>query len=166
MFCADRCVLSRLGDAVDMALLFPADVTGAIEGQMVCRYWAARQAFIRRDRATESYQYTDTPAGTYWCSTQTGTTPSGEFSIAVGVPYAAAKWFRGRDTTARQVSRCPDERCCRRPAAAVSARWAAASWPSARMHQHVLSALPAGAFPGVEASDVYAFLDKHAPTGP
>jgi sugar phosphate isomerase/epimerase len=30
MFCADRCVLSRLGDAIDMALLFPADVTGVV----------------------------------------------------------------------------------------------------------------------------------------
>jgi sugar phosphate isomerase/epimerase len=30
MFCADRCVLSRLGDAVDMALLFPADVAGVV----------------------------------------------------------------------------------------------------------------------------------------
>jgi sugar phosphate isomerase/epimerase len=30
MFCADRCVLSRLGDAVDLALLFPAEVTGVV----------------------------------------------------------------------------------------------------------------------------------------
>ncbi len=30
MFCADRCVLSRLGDAVDVALLFPADAVGVV----------------------------------------------------------------------------------------------------------------------------------------
>jgi sugar phosphate isomerase/epimerase len=30
MFCADRCVLSRLGDAVDLALTFPADAVGVI----------------------------------------------------------------------------------------------------------------------------------------
>jgi sugar phosphate isomerase/epimerase len=30
MFCADRCVLSRLGDAVDLALLFPADAVGIV----------------------------------------------------------------------------------------------------------------------------------------
>jgi len=30
MFCADRCVLSRLGDAVDLALLFPADAAGVV----------------------------------------------------------------------------------------------------------------------------------------
>jgi sugar phosphate isomerase/epimerase len=30
MFCADRCVVSRLGDAVDLALLFPAEAVGVI----------------------------------------------------------------------------------------------------------------------------------------
>jgi sugar phosphate isomerase/epimerase len=30
MFCADRCVLVCLGDAVDMALLFPADAVGVV----------------------------------------------------------------------------------------------------------------------------------------
>lgn len=30
MFCADRCVLSRLGDAVDLALAFPADAVGVV----------------------------------------------------------------------------------------------------------------------------------------
>jgi sugar phosphate isomerase/epimerase len=30
MFCADRCVLSRLGDAVDLALSFPADAVGVV----------------------------------------------------------------------------------------------------------------------------------------
>jgi sugar phosphate isomerase/epimerase len=30
MFCADRCVISRLGDAVDLALQFPADAVGVV----------------------------------------------------------------------------------------------------------------------------------------
>ena len=30
MFCADRCVLSRLGDALDIALQFPADAVGVV----------------------------------------------------------------------------------------------------------------------------------------
>jgi sugar phosphate isomerase/epimerase len=30
MFCADRCVVSRLGDALDLALLFPAPAVGVI----------------------------------------------------------------------------------------------------------------------------------------
>jgi sugar phosphate isomerase/epimerase len=30
MFCADRCVLTRLADAVDLAMLFPADTVGVV----------------------------------------------------------------------------------------------------------------------------------------
>lgn len=144
-------------------LRFPRDATGAIEGQLVCRRWAAREAFARRDVATEYYQYTDTPAGTYWCSTQTGSGDTGAFSITVGVPYAHAKWFRGRDTQVRRQSTCPDPACCSRPSAELAERWAGEAWPSARMHQQVLAALPRGAFPGVDDAEVYAFLDRHAP---
>ncbi|MPZ04757.1 XRE family transcriptional regulator, partial [Micrococcus luteus] len=31
-------------------IVFPADHTGAIEGQQACRKWGARQAFSRNDR--------------------------------------------------------------------------------------------------------------------
>lgn len=152
-------------------LPFPQDVTGAIEGQLICRRWAAREAFERRDRATEFYQYTDTPAGTFWCSTQTGSMSpsggpdggSGAFSITVGVPYAHAKWFRGRDSQVRRSSECPDPACCQRPAPELTERWSGEAWPSGRMHQQILAALPRGAFPGVDDAEVYAFLDKHAP---
>ncbi|GAA2003455.1 XRE family transcriptional regulator [Microbacterium ulmi] len=140
----------------------PMDVTGAVEGQIVCRRFLARAAFEEQNRTTEHYQYTDTPAGTFWCSTQTGTTSAGEFSITVGVPFDDAKWFRGRETQKRAVSTCPDESCCRRPAASVAERWSGKAWPSARVHQHMFSPLPRGAFPGVDDGEVYAFLDRHA----
>ncbi len=141
---------------------FPTDGTGAIEGQIVCRQWTARAAFTRRNRTTEYYQYTDTPAGTYWCTTQTGSTSAGGFSITVGVPFASAKWFRGRETSTRRASRCPDPSCCRQPDAALAARWAPHAWPSAAVHAHILSPLPTGHFPGVDDAEVYAFLDRHA----
>ncbi|MEV8214416.1 helix-turn-helix domain-containing protein [Leifsonia sp. NPDC077715] len=143
-------------------LPLPTDVTGSIEGQVVCRKWGARSAFTHTNRTTELYQYTDTPAGTYWCATQTGTTAEGGFSISVGVPFDEAKWFRGRETTARAESRCPDESCCKRPAADLSGRWAGKAWPSARLHAHILSPLPQGSFPGVDDSDVYTFLEAHS----
>jgi XRE family transcriptional regulator, fatty acid utilization regulator len=143
-------------------LPLPADVTGSIEGQFVCKQWSARSAFRHNNRTTEFYQYTDTPAGTFWCATQTGATDAGEFSISVGVPFAQAKWFRGRETTQRAVSRCPDESCCRRPASAVASRWSGKAWPSARLHAHVLSPLPSGTFPGVDDIEVYEFLEAHA----
>ncbi len=143
-------------------LPLPMDVTGAIDGQIACRRFAAREAFSQQNRTTEHYQYTDTPGGTFWCSTQTGTTDEGEFSITVGVPFDDAKWFRGRETSKRAVSTCPDESCCRRPAADVAQRWAGKAWPSARVHMQMFSPLPRGAFPGVDDGEVYAFLDRHA----
>jgi transcriptional regulator with XRE-family HTH domain len=143
-------------------LPLPVDVTGSIEGQYVCKQWSARSAFTHTNRTTEFYQYTDTPAGTFWSATQTGATPAGEFSISVGVPFAQAKWFRGRETTQRSVSTCPDESCCRRPDGAMASRWAGRAWPSARLHAHVLSPLPSGTFPGVDDTEVYEFLEAHA----
>jgi predicted transcriptional regulator/transcriptional regulator with XRE-family HTH domain len=140
----------------------PTDVTGSTEGQLVCRNWSARLAFTRNNRTTEFYQYTDTPTGTYWCSTQTGTASSEEFSITFGVPFADAKWFRGRETTNREVSRCPDENCCRRPNAELTKRWEHKAWPSARLHAHILSPLPSGTFPGVDDNELYAFLETHS----
>ncbi|RKT36271.1 transcriptional regulator [Microbacterium sp. AG1240] len=143
-------------------LPLPADVTGAVEGQRVCRRWSARTAFAEKNRTTEHYQYTDTPAGTFWCSTQTGTTSDGDFSITVGVPFDDARWFRGRETQTRAVSRCPDESCCRRPPAESASRWTGKAWPSARVHRHMFSPLPRGDFPGVDDTEVFAFLDRHA----
>ncbi|GAA3875225.1 hypothetical protein GCM10022381_17390 [Leifsonia kafniensis] len=143
-------------------LPLPTDVTGSIEGQYVCKQWSARNAFTHTNRTTEFYQYTDTPAGTFWCATQTGSTSAGEFSISVGVPFNEAKWFRGRETTQRAVSRCPDESCCRKPKGEVASRWVGNAWPSARLHAHVLSPLPSGTFPGVDDTEVYEFLEAHA----
>jgi len=141
---------------------FPTDVTGAIEGQIVCRNWTSRTVFDEHQGAGEFHQYTDTPTGTFWCSAQTGRADDGEFSITLGVPFAHAKWFRGRDTTDRSVSTCPDPACCREPAPELSARWRDAAWPSAKLHTHILSALPSGTFPGVDDAEVYEFLARHS----
>ncbi|WP_062206052.1 helix-turn-helix domain-containing protein [Demequina salsinemoris] len=142
-------------------LPLPVDATGATEGQTVCREWSARQAFARRFRTTEYYQYTDTPAGTFFEATQTGTTGADEFAITVGVPYKESRWFRGRESTIRTVSRCPDLSCCRRPDAEVAARWGGRAWVSPRVHTHTFSPLPQGTYPGVDDGELYAFLEAH-----
>ena len=152
--------ITRVYENDDLPL--PSDVTGSVDGQIACRRFAARAAFAEQNRTTEYYQYTDTPSGTFWCSTQTGTTSDGEFSITVGVPFDDAKWFRGRETGKRAVSTCPDESCCRRPPDDVRNRWEGKAWPSARVHMQMFSPLPRGAFPGVDDNEVYAFLDRHA----
>ncbi len=145
-------------------LRLPVDVTGSTEGQITCRYWSARTAFARTNRTTENYQYTDTPEGTFFESTQTGTTSNEEFSITIGVPFTHSKWFRGRETTVRRSSTCPDVNCCRVPESALLERWAGRAWPSARLHAHILSPLPSGTFPGVDDRELYEFLEAHAVT--
>ena len=144
-------------------LRLPVDVTGSTEGQLVCRHWSARAAFARTNRTTEFYQYTDTPEGTFFDSTQTGTTSAEEFSITIGVPFAHSKWFRGRETTNRVTSRCPDESCCRRPPAALATRWVGQAYPSARLNSSLHAAMPTSGFTGVDTTEVFEFLERHAP---
>ena len=143
-------------------LRLPIDVTGSTEGQLVCRQWSARKAFGHTNRTTEFYQYTDTPEGTFFDSTQTGTTLAEEFSITIGVPFAHSKWFRGRETTARAVSTCPDKNCCMRPSGDLASRWSGRAWSSAKLHAHILAPLPSGTFPGVDDRELYEFLEAHA----
>lgn len=142
---------------------FPADPLGAVEGQYVCRSWTARTVFAVEDRLSPFSQYTDTPSGTYWCTSRVQASADGEFSVSVGVPFAHVKWFLGRDTTERLVSRCPDGACCRRPPDDLADRWAGHAWPSARPHASMLAAMPTGAFPGVDQTEVFSFLEAHAP---
>lgn len=129
---------------------------------MVCKKWGARRAGRQQNRTTEHYQYTDTPAGSFWCSTQTGSSPDGGFSITMGVLFDDAKWFRGRETQQKIVSSCPDPACCARPSPDLDKRWSGNAWPSARLHAQILAPLPTGQFPGVETVEVYEFLERHA----
>ncbi|GAB2549462.1 helix-turn-helix domain-containing protein [Leucobacter ruminantium] len=144
-------------------LPFPSDSSGSIEGEVLCHKWGGRTAFDRTNRTSEFYQYTDTPVGTFWSSVQTGDAELGPFAISCGVPFDDARWFRGRDTQVRAVSTCPDPTCCRTPSRALLERWKGKAWPSARMHAHVLAPLPTGTFPGVDDTEMYAFLSRHAP---
>jgi len=143
---------------------FPTDALGAVEGQPVCRKWSARRVFDVEDRFSPYHQYTDKPAGTSWCTSSIQSTGSGVFSVSVGTPFAHAKWFRGRDTTWRMVSQCPDPACCRQPPAELAKRWSDQAWPSARLESSLLAAMPTGTFTGVDLTEVYEFLEAHAPS--
>ncbi|MFB9817001.1 helix-turn-helix domain-containing protein [Paeniglutamicibacter sulfureus] len=141
---------------------FPMDHIGAIEGQSVCRHWTSREVFDVADQFSAYNQYTDTTVGTFWCTARTERSNTGKFSLSIGVPYVHVKWFRGRDTTERSVSTCPDESCCRRPPLELQQQWAGQAWPSARAQTHLLAAMPQGAFPGVDETEVYSFLAQHS----
>jgi transcriptional regulator with XRE-family HTH domain/predicted transcriptional regulator len=141
---------------------FPADPTGAIEGQPICRYWTSRQVFDVPDKFNAFNQYTDTATGTYWCTARTERSADGLFSLSIGVPYESAKWFRGKETKARSVSRCPDPDCCRNPPRQLAKVWAGQVWPTARAASSQLAAMPLGSFPGVDETEVYQFLERHS----
>jgi len=143
-------------------VLFPSDPSGAIEGQRLCRQWSGRQVFGAADRFSPYYQYSDTPSGTYFCVAQVDPRADQGFAITLGVPFEHSRWFRGREVSTRTHSACPDGECCSRPPTALAERWEGNAWPSARAHSHILSALPAGSFPGVDDADIYEFLDRHA----
>ena len=143
-------------------LPFPADPDGAIQGNVLCREWGAHTVFRSPEKFDIHYQWCDTPAGTYWSSSHVEPDEQPYHAITVGTTFEGARFFRGRNATLRTTSTCPDEACCRRPAPVLAARWGGYAWPSARVRSHVLAALPAGTFPGVDLQDVYSFLEDHS----
>ncbi|WP_353113787.1 helix-turn-helix domain-containing protein [Microbacterium sp.] len=142
---------------------FPTDRLGSIEGQMCCRRWTSREVFEVEDRFNPYYQYTDTGNGTYWCTARVEASSEGLHSVSVGVRFDDTRWFVGRDTPNRGVSKHSVEACCRRAPAELEERWRERSWPNVRTPRTLLATLPTGAFPGVDTTDVYEFLEAHAP---
>lgn len=142
---------------------FPADRLGAIEGQLCCRRWTSRVVFDIPDKFNPYYQYTDTGNGTYWCTARVEASSEGAHSVSVGVRFDDTKWFIGRETANRGVSRHAVEVCCRRPPATLESAWRDQAWPNVRTPRTLLATLPTGSFPGVDTTDVYEFLEAHAP---
>ena len=142
---------------------FPTDRLGSIEGQMCCRKWTSRVVFDVDDHFNPYYQYTDTGNGTYWCTARVEASSEGAHSVSVGVRFDDTKWFLGRDTPNRGVSKHSVEVCCRRAPAELESAWREHSWPNVRTPRTLLATLPTGSFPGVDSTEVYEFLEAHAP---
>ena len=142
---------------------FPTDRLGSIEGQLCCRKWTSRVVFDVDDHFNPYYQYTDTGNGTYWCTARVEASSEGAHSVSVGVRFDDTKWFLGRDTPNRGVSKHSVEVCCRRAPAELESAWREHSWPNVRTPRTLLATLPTGSFPGVDSSEVYEFLEAHAP---
>jgi predicted transcriptional regulator/transcriptional regulator with XRE-family HTH domain len=143
---------------------FPTDPFGAIEGQRSCRYWGNRAAFAAEDAFDIHYQYTETPAGVYWTVTHIEADRPPHHAVTVGVREQDARFFRGRETSQRQQSRCPDPACCRQPSSALAARWAGKAWAAPRQQAQILGVYPVEPLPGVDLTDVLDFLEARAPT--
>ncbi len=148
-------------------ILFPSAADGTIEGQRLCRSWAARRAFHSEDSYALHYQYTETGAGSFWCASYIDEEREQGDAITIGTVETEAHWFRGSDTRQRTTSTCPDPTCCRRPNQSAVRRWEGTVWPSARDRSHFVSGLPTDTVtfnphPGVDLTDIYAFLDRYA----
>jgi predicted transcriptional regulator/DNA-binding XRE family transcriptional regulator len=134
-------------------LPLPADAEGGSEGQLLCRKWGARAAFSSSDKFAIHHQFTDTPAGSFWCATHIAADLSGH-AFTVGVRFEDARLFRGRRTNTHVQSTCPAASCCSRTDAAGIGLGTRA--------QHRLVAMLAPGLPTVESSSVTEFLERHA----
>jgi transcriptional regulator with XRE-family HTH domain len=143
---------------------FPTGPDGGVEGERLCREWGTRRAFHSEDKFAIHYQHTETPAGAFWCSTHVAADEHPAHAVTVGVVAEDAGVFRGSDTVHQAVSNCPDGPCCRRPDPITAARWDSFTWAAPSAPSHVPPAMPAAAFPGVDMTAVYDFLERHAPS--
>jgi transcriptional regulator with XRE-family HTH domain/predicted transcriptional regulator len=142
----------------------PRDGYGGIETQRLCRRWGARRTFESEERFGTHHQYTDTPEGTYFCTThvEAGRTPS--LAVTIGVHFDHARWFRGRDTRNRETSTCPDPSCCRNPAPSLAERWSQSVIVSARSQSRILGLMAPDPYPELDMPEVLSVVDTHART--
>jgi len=140
----------------------PRDDQGGMETQRLCRRWGARMTFGSAEMYGTHHQFTDTPGGTYFCTThvEAGREPS--HAITVGVPFAEARWFRGRDTESRETSTCPDPECCRMPAPALVRKWSDKVIVSARSQSRILGLLAPDPYPELDMPEVLDLVESHS----
>ncbi|CAN5892334.1 hypothetical protein BH23ACT5_BH23ACT5_13560 [soil metagenome] len=145
-------------------LPFSTDTEGGIEAQPVCRRWGAVAVLASPDRFDVHSQYTDTPAGTYFCVTHVE--PDRPYVVTSGVPFEGAQWFRHRTTERRRQSTCPDPGCCRRPTPEQAARWNGKLEVSVRTQDRLLGLLASDLYPSPGDRRVYDLVERHSPPPP
>lgn len=141
----------------------PRDDHGGFETQRLCRHWGARAVFESPDRFGTHHQYTDTPEGTYFCTTHIEAGREPAHAITLGVGFDNARWFRGRDTERRRTSTCPDPRCCREPADDLRERWGDQVVVSARAQSRILGLMAPDPYPELDMPEVLSVVDEHSP---
>ncbi len=141
---------------------FPESADGGLEGERVPRQWGARQAWNAEGSFLMHTQYTVTDEIENFCVTFIETQGDrGAHAITLGTVSDYAKFFRGSDTLRREFARSREIE----PDPKLVEKWRERAWPSTAERSHVLSALPPSdrvfsAFPGIDLTDVYRFLDR------
>lgn len=140
----------------------PRDDHGGMETQKLCRYWGARLTFDSPDKFGTHHQYTDTPAGTYFCTTHVEAGRQPAHAITLGVAFKDSRWFRGRDSENRETSTCPDAGCCRTPPPGLAKKWDGQVIVSARSQARILGLMAPDPYPELEMPEVLAVVERHS----
>jgi len=140
----------------------PRDEQGGMEAQRLCRRWGARVTFQSPERYGTHHQFTDTPDGTYFCTTHIEAGRDPAHAVTLGVPFADARWFRGRETANRETSTCPDPACCRVPAAELAHKWSNKVIVSARSQDRILGLLRPDPYPELDMPEVLEVVEAHS----
>lgn len=142
----------------------PRDEHGGMETQRICRRWGARATFQSAERYGTHHQYTDTPGGTFFCITHIEAGREPAHAVTLGVRFADARWFRGRDTEVRETSTCPDPECCRVPPSGLAEKWTDKVIVSARSQDRILGLLRPDPYPELDMPEVLGLVEAHSNT--
>ena len=118
--------------------------------------------FESAERYGTHHQYTDTPEGTFFCTTHVEATREPATAVTVGVPFSEARWFRGRDTENRETSTCPDPACCRTAPAELAMKWSDKVIVSARSQGRILGLLAPDPYPELDMPEVLDLVEAHS----
>lgn len=140
----------------------PRDDRGGMETQRLCRRWGARMTFQSPERYGTHHQFTDTPRGTFFCTTHVEAGRDPAHAITMGVPFADARWFRGRETENRETSTCPDQKCCRVPDPELIQKWSDKVIVSARSQNRILGLLAPDPYPELDMPEVLGLVEAHS----
>jgi predicted transcriptional regulator len=140
----------------------PRDEHLGIETQRLCRRWGARRTFESHERFGTHHQYTDTPGGTFFCTTHIEAGREPTLAVTLGVRFADAHWFRGRETTNRETSTCPDPACCRMPSPDLAEKWSNKVIVSARSQHRILGLLAPDPYPELDIPEVLGLVEAHS----
>jgi transcriptional regulator with XRE-family HTH domain len=140
----------------------PRDTHGGIETQRLCRRWGTRRVFESQDRFGTHAQYTDTPGGTYFCTTHVEAGRDPAYAITLGTTFEDARWFRERNTENRETSTCPDPECCRNTNDTLTDRWGDSVIVSARSQSRILGLMASDPYPELDMPQVLSVVEAHS----
>lgn len=139
------------------AVPLPTDAHGGSEGQRLCRQWAARTVYESEARYDVHNQFTDTPSGSFLCSTHLVAAGEGD-ALTVGVRFDDGRYFRARRTNHHRVSKCPHGECCHRPAEGTFVPGVVVH---GRMQDQLVGMLRSTLAPPVDSAEVAEFTERH-----